>query len=343
MKRRVIYIILGVLLAVGIFFAWKSIRDEFFPIPMKPLPEWEPYVNSLDAEYQTLFVDASGTQLEAALFIPEGGRAKKPAVVFSPGSGDSLFSNYAPDFIETFILEVFLPRDFAVLLVNKRGMGESEGSYVKSSIEGRAEDLYASVQTLQNHPQIDPKQVGVIGHSQGGWVVVQAASEHPDIAFFISLAGPTTTIYEQTVSRNENYARCIGLSGVEYEDYIKKQIRKIDLGMKIGEITNFGLLGFDYRTMFYNPSDALHQISNPGLYVYGTNDTLVLPSVSYERLDEIFDGEVPSNLKTVEIEGANHSFRQVEDICDFSGGPEDGEQAEQLVEVLHDWLTEQGY
>jgi pimeloyl-ACP methyl ester carboxylesterase len=343
MKRKVIYLILGLLLAVGIFFAWKSIRDEFFPIPMKPLPGWEPYVNSLDAEYQTLFVDAGGTQLEAALFIPEGGSAKKPAVVFSPGSGDSLFSNYAPDFIETFILEVFLPRDFAVLLVNKRGMGESGGSYVKNSIEGRAEDLYASVQTLQNHPQIDPDHVGVIGHSQGGWVVVHAAAEHPDIAFFISLAGPATTIYEQTVSRNENYARCIGLSGAEYEDYIKKQIRKIELGLKIGEITNFGTLGFDYRTMFYNPREALLQISNPGLFVFGSNDILVTPSVSYERLEEIFDGGLPSNLKTVEIEGANHSFRLVEDMCVFSGGQEDGEQAAQLGEELNDWLAELGY
>ena len=206
MKRKVIYIILGLLLAVGIFFAWKSIRDEYFPIPMDPLPGWEPYVNSLDAEYQTLFVDAGGTQLEAALFIPNGGDSKKPAVVFSPGSGDSLFSNYAPDFIETFVLEVFLPRDFAVLLVNKRGMGKSEGSYVRSSIEGRAEDLYASVQTLQNHPQINPDRVGLIGHSQGGYVVMHAAGEHPDVAFFVSLAGPVTTIYEQTVSRNKIYA-----------------------------------------------------------------------------------------------------------------------------------------
>ncbi len=343
MKRKVIYIILGLFLAVGIFFAWKSIRDEFFPIPMDPLPGWEPYVKSLDAEYQTLFVDAGGTQLEAALFIPNGGDSKKPAVVFSPGSGDSLFSNYAVDFIETFILEVFLPRDFAVLLVNKRGMGESEGSYVKNSIEGRAEDLYASVQTLQNHPQVDPDHVGVIGHSQGGWVVMQVAGEHPEVAFFISLAGPVTTIYEQTVSRHGIYASCIGLSGAEYEDYINKQIRKIELGMKLGEVTNFGLLGFDYRTMHYSPNEFLLQISNPGLYVYGTNDILVTPSVNYERLEEIFDGEVPSNLKTVEIAGATHSFRLIEDICDFSVNPDDQEQAAQLGEELNNWLAEIGY
>jgi len=343
MKRKVIYIIMGSFLAIGIFFAWKSIRDAYFPIPMKPRAEWEPYVNTLDAQQEALFVNANGTQLEAALFIPNGGDSKKPAVVFSPGSGDSLFSNYAEGFIETFILEIFLPRDFAVLLVNKRGMGESGGSYVKNSIEGRAEDLYASVQTLQDHPQIDPEHVGVIGHSQGGWVVVHATSEHPDVAFFISLAGPATTIYEQTVSRNENYARCIGLSGAEYDDFVNKQIKNIELGMKIGEITNFGQLGFDYRTMHYNPSEALLQISDPGLFVYGTNDILVTPSVSYERLEEIFDGGVPSNLKTVEIGGANHSFRLVEDTCDFSGSPEDREQAAQLGEELNNWLEEIGY
>jgi len=245
--------------------------------------------------------------------------------------------------LRLYFLDLFLSRDFAVLLVNKRGMGESGGSYVKNSIEGRAEDLYASVQTLQKLPQIDPDQVGVIGHSQGGWVVVQVVADHPDVAFFISLAGPTTTIYDQTISRNENYAHCIGLSGEEYEKYIEKQIKNINLGIRLGEITNFGLLGFDYRTMHRNPDNALKKVKNPGLLIFGENDLLVTPAISIERLAEIFENEVPANLKTAEIDGANHSFRVIKDLCDFDRDPEDYQQSEQLVEVIHEWLTEQGY
>ena len=343
MKKKVIYFVVGLVVIIGGFFAWKAIRNAHFPIPMKPRAGWEEYVESLDAEVQPLFVDAGGTQLEAALFIPEGGESQKPAVVFSPGSGDSLFSNYAPDFIETFILEPFLSRDFAVLLVNKRGMGESGGSYVKNSIEGRAEDLYASVQTVQAHSLVDPTRVGVIGHSQGGWVVAHTAAEHPDVAFFISLAAPTTTIYEQSVSRQEDYARCIGLNAEEVEEYREKTIRNLNLSMRIGEITKFGMFGFDYRTMHYKPDDVLQNVSSPGLYVFGSNDLLVDPADSYQRLDEIFGSQLPSNLGTVVIDGANHSFRLVKDVCDFEGGSEDYQQAGQLIVEINSWLTDQGY
>lgn len=41
-------------------------------------------------------------------------------------------------------------------------------------------------------PDIDPNQVGVLGHSEGGAAAIMAAAESPDVAFVISLAGLLT-------------------------------------------------------------------------------------------------------------------------------------------------------
>ncbi len=343
MKKRNILIILGLLLTIGLFYAGRSVYYEYYPVPKEPSAEWEPFVSALDAQREAFFIEVEGINLEAELFIPNGGKEQKPAVLFAPGSGDQLYQNYDPGFIETYILDVFLSRDMAVLLVNKRGMGLSEGLYTRRSIEGRAEDVIASVETIQTHPRIDASNIGLVGHSQGGWVIVHATAEYPDIAFFISLAGPTTTIYEQTLDRHEIHARCIGLSGAEFDEYMAKQRSSIDLGMKIGEITNFGMLGFDFRSMHYNPDEALKKIENPGLYIYGENDPLVQPPVNIERLQEIFDNDVPEQFSTAVIDNASHAFTLVDDPCESGVNPDQEEQSQKLVEVLHAWLEDQGY
>lgn len=344
MDKRIRTLIITLVVIASAYFAWKYVRDEHHPIPIQPSETWEPFVNSLDAQHETIFVEAEdGTMLEADLFIPNGGKEKKPAVVFTPGSGDSLYQNYAPGLIETYILDLFLERDIAVLLVNKRGMGQSEGNYVKNSIEGRASDLYAAVKMLQTYPQIDAENVGVAGHSQGGWVVTQAAAEHPDIAFFISLAGPTTTILENSSDNAYHSGRCQGKKGKKLDEYIAKRLKIVKQSISIGEMTNFGMFGFDARNMGYDPREAIQTVQNPGLFVYAENDDQVTPSLSIDRLNEIFNNDVPEYLNTVVIDKASHAFLLVNDPCESRVNVEEKMQSEQLSDVLNNWLTEIGY
>ena len=335
--------VVGMLALVGLFFAGRQIRIDHYPLPVEPSSTWEPYINSLDAEQKSYFVDRDGVKLEADLFIPNGGANQKPAVVFSSGSGDSAYQNYAYGLVETYILDVFLSHDMAVLLVNKRGMGQSEGNYVKNSIQGRADDLYAAVQSIQTHPQIDSDNIGVVGHSQGGWVVTQAAADHPDIAFFISLAGPTMTMRENAADNAYHAGVCQGMQGEELEAYLEKRSNLVDLSIKIGKITNFGFFGFDARNMGYDPQDALQTVQMPGMFIYAENDDQVTPYPNLERMNEIFENDVPDNLSSVVIAGATHAFRLVTDPCESWVNIEEQQQSQQLTEVLHDWLTEQGY
>lgn len=343
MNKRMIKVVVGLLALVGLFFAGRQIRIDHYPLPVEPSSTWEPFIKSLDAEREAFFVDSSGTMLEADLFVPNGGSEKKPAIVFTGGSGDGIYQNYAYGLVETYLLDVFLQHDIAVLLINKRGMGQSEGNYVKNSIQGRADDVYAAVQSIQTHPHIDANNIGLIGHSQGGWVVTQAAADHPEIAFFISLAGPTMSMRENAADNYYHFGQCQGMQGEELDAYIEKRMKMVDLSISIGEVTDFGFYGFDARNMSYDPRNALKTIQSPGLFVYAENDDQVTPAPNIDRMNEIFNNDVPEHFSVVVIDGATHAFRLVNDPCESWVNPEEQEQSGQLIAVLNDWLTDKGY
>jgi len=343
MKKRIFVIVTAIALIAVSTFAAKYIREQHYPLPVPPSENWEPFIRALDVQREAFFVNSAGTNLEADLFIPNGGNAKKPAIVFSPGSGDSAYQNYAYGLIETYILDVFLSHDFAVLLVNKRGMGASEGNYVNNSIQGRADDIWAAVESIQEHPQIDAGNIGLVGHSQGGWVVSLAAAEHPEIAFFISLAGPTMSMRENALDNYYHFGKCQGLDGEELAASIEKRSEMVDLSIWIGEKTNFGFFGFDARNMSYDPREALQSVQSPGLFVYAENDDQVTPAPNIDRLNAIFGNAVPEHIQYVVIDDASHAFRLVTDPCNSWVNPEEQVQSDQLTEVLHSWLAEQGY
>jgi uncharacterized protein len=88
----------------------------------------------------------------------------------------------------------------AVLFYDKRGVGASNGER-SEAIADLASDMVAGVGYLKSRAEIDPKQIGLFGHSQGGWVVPEAASLSKDVAFIIAgaasgLTGPENVLYE---------------------------------------------------------------------------------------------------------------------------------------------------
>lgn len=340
MNRKRILIIIAIIGLPLIAWTVHLIREAHYPINVQPSAHWETFVNGLDAEREKYFVDSDGVLLEAELFVPHNGRSAKPAIVFSPGSGDSLYQNYSPDMIETAVLDLFLQRDIAVLLVNKRGMGESEGNWTKNDFQGRADDLYTAVTTLHDHPAIDPTQIGLVGHSQGGWIVSLTAAQHPDIAFFISLVGPTTTVATNMLDNYTGAYACDGYTGDELEAKAAQNMRLTRLGADIGKKIPFGMFGFDASIIDFDPADVLQQVQSPALFVYAERDWMVTPAWSLDRLDEIFAGELPEHFTAVTIPGVNHSFQNVETTCT---PPAKSTISPELISQLNNWLDTQGY
>jgi len=101
-----------------------------------------------------------GVSLAGTLMTPKT-TGRHPAVVLTHGSG--------PQLRQRGILEqLFVRSGFAVLTYDKRGMGGSGGSWQNSSFEDLADDAVSGARMLQTRPDVDPRQIGFWGLSQGG-------------------------------------------------------------------------------------------------------------------------------------------------------------------------------
>lgn len=149
----------------------------------------------------------SDVRLAAVLLLPEAGQPL-PAAVIVHGSGGSDRSNaWARS-----AAELLLARGVAVLLTDKRGSGLSGGDWRSAGFEELATDALAGVAYLRSRSEIDPARVGLLGLSQGGWIVPIAAARRPEIAFVIDLSGTSVSFAEQSYLEMSNTARQAGLS-----------------------------------------------------------------------------------------------------------------------------------
>ena len=129
-------------------------------------------------------VAVQGAELAVTLALPAGARRERlPALVLLPGSGPSTRSDSEP------LAQPFLRAGFAVLTFDKRGCGDSTGSWLTSSLDDMAADGRALFDWLAVRADVEPARVGLVGVSQGGWVAPLVASGRPGVAFIIALTG----------------------------------------------------------------------------------------------------------------------------------------------------------
>src|SRR6185369_7709526 len=139
---------------------------------------------------------APGVKLAGTLTLPQG-RGPFPAVVMITGSGaqdrDETILGHKP----FAVIADRLTRDgIAVLRVDDRGFAKSTGDFTKATDDDFAVDAAANVAFLRKRPDIDPKRVGLIGHSEGGLVAPKVAAKDPKIAFIVLMAGPGVPLSE---------------------------------------------------------------------------------------------------------------------------------------------------
>ncbi len=331
----VLIVCLGALAVAWIYF------DR--PVQQVPNPDWVASVSRADIARRQIMVDSGGTFLEAEILVPTGGAGRKPALVFTPGSNDSMVQNYSKGFLETFLQDVFLPRDFVLVYVNKRGLGASGGSWLNNTIEGRADDVYAVVEAVRELDMIDPERVGVAGHSQGGWVVNHMVAAHPDLAFFIDFMGPVRSPWEQFLNMWSGLYGCDGLSGDEMDAAMLWKSRITRYANAVGRVLPIGQIGFDARFFRYDPTDAVRSIAVPGLFVFAQRDILVNQAANVARLNQLYDGETPAHLTVLELPAAAHDGFLTDSLCAGFYGENQGVPSPELVAGLVDFLTSHGY
>lgn len=241
-----------------------------------------------------------------------------------PGSGPSDRDNdvYFPP-----IREHLLRRGVAVCSFDKRGVGESTGDWLATAIGDQAADASACLDYLRSTMRGVP--LGLFGHSQGGWVVVEVGASRDDLSFIIVNSGPGVTPATQerhaTVVRLTDRAsdpkefaeavRCFDLalaclsSGLEFEA-AARIIQAAGLGRVHGRTDLFsfpiddpGLWRFAALIIDHDPRPALRRLRAPTLALFGAQDAVVPVHASAAS----YVACVPADLLTTAVlEPADH-------------------------------------
>ncbi|MCX7992888.1 MAG: lysophospholipase [Fimbriimonadales bacterium] len=153
--------------------------------PQEPKPPFPYKTEEVRVPNRKAKIELAGT-----LTLPEC-KPPFPAIVFFTGSGaqnrDEEIFGHKP----FLVLADYLTRaGYATLRMDDRGVGGSGGDMSRATTLDFAEDALAAVNYLKTRKEIDRKQIGILGHSEGALVGAIAASKAPrDVAFLIMLAG----------------------------------------------------------------------------------------------------------------------------------------------------------
>ena len=208
-----------------------------------------------------------------------------PAVVYVTGSGETTRA-YLPE------LQALLLHDgVAVLAYDKRGIGASGGVYPGESptadtIGTLALDAEAALRFLAARPEVDPRRVGLAGHSQAGWIMPLAAKREPAARFMVVFSGPAVTADETDLYQT--------LAGVG-ERPQQGSNAAID-----AEVTRAGRHGVD-------PMPWIRALRIPALWVYGGLDEFVPPRLSRSRLAPLI-GATGRDFTVVTLPRGNHAL-----------------------------------
>jgi uncharacterized protein len=222
--------------------------------------------------------------LAGTLTIPPGG-GRHPGVAFVHGSGPQSRA-YLPD-----LGAMLLHHGVAVLAYDKRGIGQSAGTYPGESpspltIDELASDAQAAARFLAAQPEIDPARVGLAGHSQAGWIMPRSATREPAVRFLVFFAGPAVTADE-----NDLYQTLTG----EGERPQELSDEAID-----ARVLQAGPAGVD-------PMPWIRQLRIRSLWVYGGRDMHIPTRLSVQRLEPLV-GEPGRDFTIRVYPNANHAL-----------------------------------
>lgn len=312
--------------------------------PQEPQPPY-PYIEQeLSFKVEGVNYDFKGT-----LTLPSI-QGTYPCVILVTGSGlqnrDEELMNHKPFKV---IADYLTRNNIAVFRYDDRGWN---GDITDSTINNAttldyAVDAQAAFDMIKTHPNINPKQIGMLGHSEGGVITSIAASKNPNISFVILLASTGQKGIDVLLQQNEvilknikmpKHAVKMQLSALKQiykyieKDYTSdeiekrmnlwfdKELSKLNAGQRkespfatAMERTKFiNQLSSNWMQCFLklNPYDYLTKVNQPTFALNGTNDVQVLQEYNLPQIEKALKKAKNKNYKTYKAIGHNHLFQQ---------------------------------
>jgi len=185
-------------------------------------------------------------------------------------------------------------RGFDTLRFDFRGHGESGGRSEEMTVAGEVTDLNAAVRFLGNH---QASQVGVVGHSLGGGVVVLYAAQANQAPFALVLLAPVLDYQRHFLTPETPFTK---------QWFTPSALAKARMSgtLDIGDFPIGLKLIQEFESL--DPAAVLRGLSMPTLVVHGDGDTCASFDAAHDAVMMI------SGIEFVRIPGAEHYFEGCE-------------------------------
>ena len=336
--------------------------------PQEPKPPF-PYLSE-DVYFPN---EKAGIKLAGTLTIPEGD-GPFPAVIMITGSGSQNRNEELLGHKPFLIIADYLSRvGIAVLRYDDRGVGQSQGTPLNTTSADFAADAEAAFLYMQKRDLIDKDHIGLVGHSEGGFIAPMVASANPGIAFIISLAG-TGVPGEQILHRqNRDISLMSGAKESEvnnavainkklfavlkketdnkkaeaeiaevYRKALKKQKKSDEEIDKEVKQLNASLNPVAYNWMRYfittNPADFWEKVKCPVLALNGEKDLQVAADVNLPAIEKALRSGGNTKVKTIIFPDLNHLFQHCKTGLPSEYGEIEETFSPEVLVVISDWI-----
>jgi pimeloyl-ACP methyl ester carboxylesterase len=329
--------------------------------PQEPVPPF-PY----DAEEVTFSNEQDGVELAGTLTLPRGDGVF-PAVVLISGSGPQNRDEELFEHKPFWVLADFLTRNgIAVLRFDDRGVGASTGDFAKATTFDFARDVEAAVDFLKTREGVNPKEIGLIGHSEGGVIAPMVASERADIGFIVLMAGSALRGDQLLLLQKATIEAQMGVPPqmIEYNQQIMGGAYEIVLNEQLDqEIIADSLSGYfqeKYGVMLpeeqrmalvdqlsspwminfvrLDPAVYLSEVQCPLLALNGSKDLQVPSKENLDVITRMAEEHPEKQIITMELEGLNHLFQECETGAVSEYGTIEQTIAPIALETMLSWI-----
>ncbi|NBA86675.1 alpha/beta fold hydrolase [Emticicia sp. CRIBPO] len=347
----------------------KAIEKEALKRPQEPVKPY-PYVTE-DVVIQN---PQASISLAGTLSLPEKG-SNFPVAVLISGSGpqnrDEELLGHKPFLI---IADYLTRHGIAVLRFDDRGVGQSKGEFKTATSADFATDVESAVAYLKTRKEIDPKKIGLIGHSEGGIIAPMVASRSKDVNFIVLLAGTGIRGDKLLLIQQELIARANGVSEAEIKKSLESGSIAFDMVLKSKDIpslttdltryikdvlskdktaelpkgmteeqfisSQINQLTSPWMVYFikYDPAIALEKVKCSVLAVNGEKDLQVPPKENLTAIENALKKGKNKNVTIKEFPNLNHLFQEAK-----TGSPSEYAAIEQTfapvaLEEVTQWI-----
>lgn len=313
----------------------------------------------------------AGITLAGTLTLPQTG-SNFPAVVLISGSGaqnrDEELMGHKPFLV---IADHLTRNGIAVLRFDDRGTAQSDGSFANSTSLDFATDATAALRYLQSRKEINPKKVGLLGHSEGGLIAFMQAAKDKNIAFIVSLAGPGVKGDSLILKQAEAILRSQGMTDVTWAslkptlknryalvtqtqniEQLKKELYEdvmkaapsgvpVDENMKKKIESEISIMTSPWYIQFmkYDPTGDLRKITCPIFAINGDKDIQVDAAMNLSAIGENIRSNGNKKVTTKAYPGLNHLFQHCKQCTVDEYGQLEESISPEVLKDITEWIA----